>query len=138
MSDIKIENGRISVDLNLYDLLADNMPEGQLPVLADALSVTDEVITHVMNQVFDGCTEFGSSGSELLGDDDAMTPLQQFRRRIAKEAGDVACREIERLEQKNRKLNMRLDEVQNDLVIQKQIVNDWYKDRGWENGENNA
>ena len=111
MTDIKIENGKISVNLDLYDVLADKMPEGQLPVLADALSVTDEVITHVMHQVFDGCTEFGSSGSELLSDDDAMTPLQQFRRRIAKESSDVACREIERLEGKIAQLIICMDKL---------------------------
>ena len=74
------------------------MTEAEILDLADSLSCKDEIIKNVADQIIGGCTELGSWGFTCGPLPLPGTPLDEAQRRIAKTAGDVAKREIERLE----------------------------------------
>ena len=91
-----INKGKMEIDTN--ELLL-NLDEDNLIKLADTLSCQDLVIKNVSDQIIDGCTDVGSSGSEGV-DSIHFTPLENARRRVAMKAGDVAKREIETLQRR--------------------------------------
>lgn len=77
--------------------------------LADTLSCCDDVIKNVADQIVHGWTEASSHGSLLCTATDApVNGLDYAMRLVAKNAGEVAKTEIERLEKA-------LAEVKNEL-----------------------
>lgn len=65
--------------------------------LAERLSCEDTIITHVMDQVFNGCTENGYSGSEVIDNLRVNSALQQARERIRLQGNQLLIKEIKRL-----------------------------------------
>jgi hypothetical protein len=93
----KFIQGKLQVDF--HEMLQSLEGEDRLAAIDD-LSCNDEIIKHVTDQLLDGWTEGGSSGSSYFpsrADVDRETPLCAARRRIANGANEVAKAEIERL-----------------------------------------
>ena len=88
------DDGTLSIDV--FHLLHE-LPENRHIELAESLSCSDVIIGHVMDQILDGCTENGFSGSCSTGYDE---PLQKYRLKIAKAANDLAKKEIDILERR--------------------------------------
>lgn len=94
MSEIDIEGDYIKI--NIYSALRD-LPAENLLRLADDLSILDNVIHNVTQQIITGWTELGSHGwKDTVGCPEA--PLSKAIREVAKMSGEVAKKEIERLE----------------------------------------
>ena len=92
---IEFKDGKIS--FNAYDLF-NQMSDEQKLDLVERLSCEDIVIKHVAEQIFDGLTENGHSGSFGSGSPTYTYALMDAQRRIANESRDVAKREIETLQ----------------------------------------
>lgn len=102
--------------VNLYDLVLEHASGADVLRLAEVLSCKDEIIEFVMQQVFEGLTTNRWAGSMRINDDaQALSPLEQFRRRVAKESPDLARDEIERLERKNKTLLKRIENLEKEL-----------------------
>lgn len=95
LMEVKIENDSLVIDL--YDFIRKLTTEQKLEV-ADTLSIGEDIVKCVGDQIVDGFTEMVSSGARSVPAE--STPhhaLDVAIRRVAKNAGDVAAREIERL-----------------------------------------
>jgi hypothetical protein len=91
---IEIENSKLVIDI--YELIEQLSTEQKLHV-ADAISVQDDVIQYIMDQVFDGITDLCSHAAD---DSDRLKPnwpLGKFKREIALRAGDVAQKQVKSL-----------------------------------------
>ena len=88
------DDGNLSVDM--FHLLH-KLPENRHVELVESLSCSNAVITHVMDQVLEGCTENGFSGSWSTS---YSEPLQEYRMQIAKQSNDVARKQIEELQRR--------------------------------------
>ena len=86
------DKGKLSIDV--FHLIHE-LPENKQIELVESISCSNAVITHVMDQVLEGCTENGFSGSWSTS---YTEPLQEYRMRIAKQSNDVAKSQIEELE----------------------------------------
>ena len=98
MSEVKYENGFISLRLNVFDDLIDSLEEHEAVELIESLSCADVVIDHVMNQVFDGWTASGYNGD--VSSPSCYVPtsgLNAARERVAKHSSDVALKTIDDL-----------------------------------------
>jgi hypothetical protein len=93
--NIEFKDGKITIDA--YDLLS-AMSDAQKLDLVERLACEDAIIKHVAEQIFDGLTENGHSGSSIIGSPNHSSPLMDAQRRAANEAGEVAKREIESLQ----------------------------------------
>jgi len=94
--NINIENGKIIFDV---DDLMRQIPEDKVRGIVEVLSCNEELIDFVMEQVFGACTENGYySGRAVIATEDPTCALDRACRRVAKESGEVAKKEIERLE----------------------------------------
>lgn len=103
--DIKYKEGNLQIDL--HDLL-DNVREEDLNEFLESVSCNDKVIKHVTDQILDKWTENGySGGAAATAVADPKWGLDKAWREVAKRSGEVAKREIERLEEA---LNRRDDE----------------------------
>ena len=85
-----------NITFSIFDLL-DGIEAHQVPEVINYLACTDAVITHVVDQLIDGETIAGCSGSESSGAVPS-TPLSIAKDKIAKGANDVARKRIEELE----------------------------------------
>ena len=94
---IEFKDGQISFDA--CDLLS-AMSEDQKLGLMERLSCEEVVIKHVADQIFDGLTENGFSGSFMSGSPSLTSALMEAKRRVANESGEVAEREILMLQQR--------------------------------------
>lgn len=95
---IKIDS-ECNLSVNLFDLL-EEAPDEKLPKLAVALAVQDPVIDAVVEQLLDGFTEDGSRGYvSVVAAASPSGAIERARRRIAAQAGEVAAREMRRLEE---------------------------------------
>lgn len=83
--------------INVDDLLQ-HVTDTQRTLAVQSLSCRDDIIRHVMDQVFTGYTEDHYWGGHSSTRYDPYTPLDVFRRNISKCAGNIAKEEIERLE----------------------------------------
>ena len=94
--NVTYESGRLSV--NLIDLL-DRLTIDEKREVADALACQDDVIDFVSQQLIDKWTEMGSHGPVCCtAEAEPRKGLDRAWRAIAKASGDIAKREIERLE----------------------------------------
>ena len=94
--NINYKDGKLQIDL--HDLL-DNVREEDLNEFLETVSCNDKVIKHVTDQILDKWTEnCYSGGTACTADADAKWGLDKAWREVAKRSGEVAKREIERLE----------------------------------------
>ena len=110
MNELKFEmddDGKLSI--NIFHLIHE-LPESRHIELAESISCSNAVITHVMDQVLDGSTENGFSGSWSTS---YTEPLQEYRMRIAKQSNDIAKKQIEELEKRLRSMKEERDKYSN-------------------------
>ena len=101
--NINYKEGKLQIDL--HDLL-DNVKEGDLDEFLESVSCNDKVIKHVTDQILDKWTEnCYSGGSACIADADPRWGLDRAWREVAKRSGEVAKREIERLEEALKRRN---------------------------------
>jgi hypothetical protein len=100
------DNGNIIIDpFELIELT----PSHLKVELIERLSCEDEIIKHVMDQVFVGLTENGYAGSGSMDDSQTSTELQQARERIRLQGNRLLMKEIKRLRKKIENLNQYFD-----------------------------
>jgi hypothetical protein len=98
-----------SIVINVYDLLG-SIASADRKRIVDAMACQDEVINEVMNQVIDGWTSEGShAGRTYGGNADAVYGIDGARMRIAKASSEIANREIERLAEKLKRTEERIN-----------------------------
>ena len=101
--NIKYKDGNLQLDL--HDLL-DNVREEDLSEFLESVSCNDKVIKHVTDQILGKWTENGYSGGAACTADAApVWGLDKAWREVAKRSGEVAKREIERLEEALKRRN---------------------------------
>lgn len=95
----EIKDGALVVTVNLYKAFR-AMPEEDKASFLDTLACDDGVIRLVSQQILDGWTDLCSHGGTQCTDlqDVSRTPLSAAVREVAKRSGEVAQKEIERLE----------------------------------------
>lgn len=94
----KYADGRLSFDVDEFLNL---IPAEEKVSLIETLACSDEILKHVADQLLDGWTESGQHGGILCTASPDPHPgnvLDFQRRRIARGAGEVAAKEIKRLE----------------------------------------
>jgi hypothetical protein len=102
------KDGKLSFDFT--DLIDRVAPDDQV-ALIESLSCSDPIIRHVAAQIMDRWTENGYSGAERCTaapdtDGPVLVPaLDWAARTVARRSGEVAAREIKRLEDALRRAN---------------------------------
>lgn len=95
--NVKYKEGKIEFDL--HDLLQYVDKETKLEMI-ESLSCDDTIIKHVTEQIINKWTEnCYSGGSNCTASSEVYLGLDWAWREVAKRSGDVAKREIERLEE---------------------------------------
>ena len=85
--------------IGVFELLH-NMPDEDKIKLIDELSCEDAIIKHVVDQILDGWTENVSHGAILVpASSNPKEGLDYAMREVAKRSGEVAAKEIKRLEE---------------------------------------
>lgn len=93
---VDISDGKIHI--NVMDLMESIDKDSKIEII-DALAISDDVISFVADQILHEWTPLDSRGyTDCVLSDTPGTPINQARRRIAKESGEVARKEIEGLE----------------------------------------
>lgn len=110
--NIRIEDYRLVI--NLFDLF-DNLSDETLKNLANVLSCNDLVIQNVADQITDGMTEMGYSGSRSIGLREYKTPLSEAIQKVAESSGEVARKLIEEREKEIGSLKKQLDEKYDEI-----------------------
>lgn len=101
------QTGQITLDA--YDLIH-SIPTEQQKSLIESLSCSDQIIRHVMDQVFYGLTDNGFGGGVWLsGHAEDNSAIVDFQRKIALKANEIAEKHILRLEAKNKELTDKVD-----------------------------
>jgi hypothetical protein len=107
---VKYENGMIEFDL--LDVLSSVSDETRVAMF-ERLSCDEVVIRHVAAQVIDKWTENGLSGWSLAdAEHDPERGLDWAWREVARRSGDVARREIERLEETVKNQRRRIKDLE--------------------------
>jgi hypothetical protein len=89
-------NGNGEICLNVLDIFYSTSDSFKLE-LVERLSCEDAVIKHVIDQVLNGCTENGYSGSEVIDSQRVSSELQQARERIRQQGNNLLVKELNRL-----------------------------------------
>lgn len=109
---METKDGKLVIDI--YNLLRELSGESLIELI-NHLSVMDDVIERVGQQIAYGCTDDGWSGGTFCSAADGLTPLMKWRRVLANEAGEVAKREIAYLERavehQKKEINMLREEL---------------------------
>jgi hypothetical protein len=113
---VKYKDGKLEIDLHS---LLDSIPKEDLEEFFESVSCNDRVIQHVTDQIIHKWTEnCYSGGSCVTAGAEPLWGLDKAWRRVAKHSGEVAKREIERLEdalrQKNKEYFDLLNEYSNE------------------------
>lgn len=117
---VKILKEGLCVDIG--DLLSNIAPEDKTELFKH-IACDDQVITDVVAQILDGWTEDGWHGSKLseaVSEPAKWHAIDRAQREIAKRSGEVAKREIERLE---KALTASKKKVR---ALEEEKRNDWY------------
>ena len=115
---LKYEQGAVSFDLHG---LLEMVPADQKRELVESLSCDTDLIDFVAQQIINKWTENGYSGGALCSATDAPAyGLDKAWRDVAKASGEVAKREIERLEAALRRSEDRCRELSNELAERNQ------------------
>jgi hypothetical protein len=94
--NVKYKTGELH--FNFHEMLSYIDPAHKLE-LVESLACDDDIIKHVADQIISRWTESCCSGSSFItASADGGTPLDKAWRAVAKASGEVAKREIERLE----------------------------------------
>ena len=93
---VEYEKGQLSFSLSA---LLDGLSKEELDEVVDALSCQEGIIKGVVEQVLDGWTELSSCGLRGATVVEPHCDLEWATREIAKRSGEVALKEIERLEE---------------------------------------
>lgn len=123
--DVKLERGKLAVDV--FELLKALTDEERLE-LADSLSVMDNVIEYVAQQIVDGLTDAGSYGARGFGDADPRTPLDKAIRFVALGSSEVAKREVVGLSSTLRRRQAHHDQVNDWAWKMWHMINDARRD----------
>ena len=108
MTHLTYKDGKLSFEF--HDVLERVAPDDQV-ALIESLSCSDPIIRHVTAQILDRWTENGYRGADLCAaaadtDGPVQVPaLDWAARTVARRSGEVAAREIERLEDALRRAN---------------------------------
>ena len=95
---MKVNYKEGKLELDLHDLLQNVNKETKMEMI-ESLSCDDHIIKHVTEQIINKWTEnFYSGGSNCTASSEVYLGLDWAWREVAKKSGDVAKREIERLE----------------------------------------
>lgn len=89
-------NGDGEVCINVLDVFDSTSDRFKLELM-ERLSCEDVIIKHVMDQVFNGATENGYSGSEVIDSQRVSSELQQARERIRQQGNNLLVKELNRL-----------------------------------------
>ena len=101
--NIEFKDGNLQIDL--HDLLG-SVKEEDLNEFFETVSCNDKVIKHVTDQILDKWTEnCYSGGAACTADAAPIWGLDKAWREVAKRSGEVAKREIERLEEALKRRN---------------------------------
>lgn len=94
--EAEFKNGAIQIDpCHLFE----EMDLAQKLELVELLSCDEQIINHVADQIIDRFTENGYGGGAFCSAGvNPVSGLDKAWRRVAKASGDIARREIERLE----------------------------------------
>ena len=110
--EIKFKDGNLQIDL--HDLL-DNIREEDLSEFLESISCNNKVIKHVTDQIIDKWTENVYSGSSnITASAEVYNGLDKAWREVAKRSGEVAKREIERLEEALKRRNQEYFDLVNE------------------------
>ena len=110
--EIKFNDGNLQIDL--HDLL-DNIREEDLAEFLESISCNNKVIKHVTDQIIDKWTENVYSGSSnITASAEVYFGLDKAWREVAKRSGEVAKREIERLEEALKRRNQEYFDLVNE------------------------
>lgn len=95
---MKVNYKEGKLELDLHDLLQNVNKETKMEMI-ESISCDDHIIKHVTEQIINKWTEnFYSGGTNVTASANTHTGLDWAWREVAKKSGDVAKREIERLE----------------------------------------
>ena len=111
---IKYKEGNLVIDLHA---LLDSVPKTDLEEFFESVSCNDRVIEHVTSQILDKWTSSGHSAVVCAtATDQNHNALDRAWREVAKRSGEVAKREIERLETALRRRNEQYFSLLNELA----------------------
>jgi len=103
------------ITFELHDLLGQVSTEQKMEMI-ESMSCDDDVIKHVSAQIISRWTENGYAGGSACTASDAPTMgLDWACREVAKHSGEIAKREIERLEDALRCRNSEVQDLLNEL-----------------------
>lgn len=91
---IEIKEGKVTIDA--YELI-DNFSGEEKLKLIECLACQNEIIKHVADQIISGWTENGWHGSKGYSET-PFTELDKARRFVAENSGELAKKEIQKLE----------------------------------------
>ena len=95
---MKVNYKEGKLELDLHDLLQNVNKETKMEMI-ESVSCDDHIIKHVTEQIINKWTEnFYSGGTNIIASTNTYTGLDWAWREVAKKSGDIAKREIERLE----------------------------------------
>jgi len=113
--NVNYDNGKI--EFHLRDILSLVSDEQKADMIQE-LACEDAIIKHISDQIIDKFTENISSGysnTYAAVEPDENFPLDHAWRRVAKASGDIAKREIERLEEALKRREKQLNQTMNEL-----------------------
>jgi len=93
--DVKIENGSLIIHVGE---LFDAMDEHDKAEIVEYLACEDDIIRHVMAQVFDGWTENINHGEVSVGHTTNPTELEKARLAVCEKAEPTLRRELKRMQ----------------------------------------
>ncbi len=110
---VTLNKGNLEIDV--YAMLESIAPDDKR-ALADSIACDSDVIDLVSQQIIGRWTEFGSHGSTgCYAPAEPRAGLDRAWREVAKASGDVAKREIERLEESLKRSNELCQKQSNEL-----------------------
>jgi hypothetical protein len=113
-ANLVTKNCRLTIELDVYDVLHDVINGEQRQNLIESLSCHDEVINHVVEQLVDGYTFNGFSGSWSTS---RNTAIQKARDAIYGQSDKIARKTLEELTDRIQSLESQLFEANKQLNI---------------------
>ncbi len=111
---LKYKEGNLVIDLHG---LLDSVPKTDLEEFFESVSCNYRVIEHVTSQILDKWTSSGYyAGVCVTATDETHNALDKAWREVAKRSGEVAKREIERLETALKRRNEQYFDLLNELA----------------------
>jgi hypothetical protein len=123
---MKLQDVNVTLEFSDLDELVYALePEDRLYFL-ESLSCQDEIIEHVMNQVFEGYTKDNFMHGWTSCSWNGSTPLQVFKKKMIEVGADKEANEkIKRLE----------DEIERNMTLIEELRVDIYKLKGIDTGD---